>query len=94
MDACFVVTGCCRLSTVKAKCVASTEITLVIHSIFPTGLLRGETILSRGNGLGEWGIWSPGGRPIGAASFLSFGGNARGESFRDHALEARLPRCD
>jgi hypothetical protein len=35
-----------------------------LHGISPKGLGCGETIQ------GEWGIWSPGGRPAGAASFL------------------------
>jgi hypothetical protein len=64
---CGLPGGCCRCSTVKAKTRGKDRPESnrsCLHSIPPQGLSRGETIR------GEWGIWSPGGRPAGAASSL------------------------
>jgi len=67
---CGLPVGCCRFSTVNAKtrgkhCPVPNRPCL--HGISPKELRRGETIQ------GEWGIWSPRGRPAGAASFLLVG---------------------
>src|SRR5262249_27678037 len=62
---CSLPWGCCRYGTVKGKARGYP----CVHRISPKGLPCGETIQ------GEWGIWSPGGRPAGAASF-PFGGQS------------------
>ena len=58
---------CYRFNTVKRKTRRERRRVpnrSCLHSISPKGLHGGETIR------GEWGIWSPGGRPAGAASSL------------------------
>jgi hypothetical protein len=56
--------GCCRYGTVKGKVACPYLFALALH-----GIRRKDCLVLRPF-RGEWGIWSPGGRPARAASFL------------------------
>lgn len=59
-----------------------------LHGILPKGLPCGETISL----WGEWGIWSPGGRPAGAASSLLVTLLSKDEARRIAVNIAKLPK--
>jgi hypothetical protein len=96
LDACFVVTNstghrratirpagdCCRLSAVNAKARGRHLIAIAC-----TAFRRKDCPVVRPFHLGEWGIWSPGGRPAGAASSLL----AKDEARRIAVNIAKLP---
>jgi len=66
---------CCRLNTVNGKLHRKHRNRPCVHRIFPKGLLRGETILFRGNG----GFGVP--EAAHQGGLFSFLVNARSENF-------------